>query len=1345
MSITSIKSGASQKWLAGIFLAVLVATSFLVNPEPASSSTQVSVPVVIQDDEGNPLSGMTLEVCHQGTGEWQCTKNITSDSSGVATVSASLPSRTGYIQFSAGGFPSIYAQNWQGVQFDKGEANWQPIITLWEADWITVSVEVVDTQNPSRAIENEWVQVSTLMGGGEFSWTMREWQPTDEDGIATFHLDANRWGENPVTAEIGEGGWSAFQAAEAIVDIQGLTGNATISTRGMNYTLSGKVTDENDANMANRDLCLFYTHPSTEKRVEIDFRTDSGGNYSIQNVGNPSFNFEPHACGFPDELLTYDYQNWYNVTVANSTAILDFQFVRTGIEVKVVDENGDPAPFVQLGLEEQSPDFDYRRWAVTNQQGVAFFSALNPETDFQLSYKSQDRPGEFVRYQDKIKPDFVRTGSRNSITPTNLSLDRVGNLDTPVTVRGRVLGVNDSPLANATVQINTNFGFENSNYLGFRLRTDSDGEFSVSGIPYGNVYIEVMAKGYRIVRTPTNIETSEVAGDVYDQGDFRLRPSVPGTLEYSGTLRDSTGKPIPEMELVLNNPFESGRGQTTVETDAQGRFSFRNLNEGHHWLYANSHWEDYEWSNWGFNLTNNRRNVSLVMFERGVTNTGPQASISGRVIEYLDVEGPDSAVPVQGVCVDVYPVEGGTVSVGTVDNSGSWTATGLVEGEDYFIGHPRMCESGQSLEARFDFQNKYERPQQSASILTAKLEGGTPHLWSFMEVSQSGPGSISGRLKDADDYKNLSGVTVNIIRAQGGMVRDPAITDSRGEYEFTNLPAGEYYVNIESTTIGDDEYWESWMSLVVTDEPNRANILLYKKASENAGWGEWVSSVIGQLFDENGDPHGMATIEVYDSAEGYVIGWGNTDNDGNFEISSLPSETPLYLRIIPYWAEIAISIVQFVIDSSSQEDVGNISLVSGKSIVGEVEKIPQGIEVRSIYAELLDPTTGATVSAARVDPETGQYRIGQVPYGSYKIRFTQNSSGMYWSPNAQNSVSMKPVYWNDTEFGTTQIGQATLVTVSNSGIVPAKNVTFSEGSTIAGTIFLDSSNGTIPLTGSRSIWVDLMKKDSNGAWRWHSNSEVSASSKYSFQFVGLAEGAYKIQFNDSRTGSNTLASNFNGGALTLEEAPEISLGATEALQANHLMRIAPPQRSAAAFDLDDLGEARLAELKDQISLAASALPGSEIEVFVGTEFSGEFVSAFANSTPVLLGDWRQVDSRGYISVSIPTSLPAGAHRIATQDARGTVFGWAPITIKGPEVAVASPAATVAKPRTSMSVVEAQPEETEKKAAVSKDAVAAPAATDPSSGDWILPLAGGFLMVLVAGLGFLAFSRRKRIW
>jgi hypothetical protein len=194
------------------------------------------------------------------------------------------------------------------------------------------------------------------------------------------------------------------------------------------------------------------------------------------------------------------------------------------------------------------------------------------------------------------------------------------------------------------------------------------------------------------------------------------------------------------------------------------------------------------------------------------------------------------------------------------------------------------------------------------------------------------------------------------------------------------------------------------------------------------------------------------------------------------------------------------------------------------------------------------------------------------------------------------------------------------------------------------------------------------------------------------------------------------------------------------------MSTAAPETSAEAFDLDDLGAEFLEQLKDEIALSPDASPGSTLEIFVGSEFAGDFVSAFANSTPVLLGDWKQVDSRGYITVTIPTTLPAGSHRIAAQDSRGVVFGWAPISIKAPDTVsvnpATNPAATKAKAAAPKSSDDSEADEEKKETAKEEEIVAAPAATDSSS-DWLFPLAAGFLMLVVAGSAWVLRSRRGR--
>jgi hypothetical protein len=396
-----------------------------------------------------------------------------------------------------------------------------------------------------------------------------------------------------------------------------------------------------------------------------------------------------------------------------------------------------------------------------------------------------------------------------------------------------------------------------------------------------------------------------------------------------------------------------------------------------------------------------------------------------------------------------------------------------------------------------------------------------------------------------------------------------------------------------------------------------------------------------------------------------------------------------------------------------------------------------------------------------VDSRTGRYGFEQVPQGTFLIRYSQNpaeysahgGNGLegdgfgYYGGSGEEVTSVKPVYWNRTQFGTSDQLAAGELVIEPGDTRRAINVQVSPGSSITGELSVTTPDGVSPLSGTRQVVAIAHMKQSDGTWVPVTSAYISGQTNSTFLVAGLADGRYKLEFRDYRRGNNSLATSYNGGFSSLSAAPEIVVGEGQRVTANHSMTIAPPEKSAEAFDLDDLGADALAQLKDEITLSADAAPGSELDIFVGTEFAGEFVSAFANSTPVVLGDWKQVDSRGYIKVTIPTNLPTGSHRIAVQDSRSIVFGWAPISIKGTDSVAANPAtnpaATKAKPAAPRSVVDSDPEEEKKEPANNEEIVAAPAAVESSNANWLFPLAGGFLMLVVAGSAWVLRSRRGR--
>lgn len=76
---------------------------------------------------------------------------------------------------------------------------------------------------------------------------------------------------------------------------------------------------------------------------------------------------------------------------------------------------------------------------------------------------------------------------------------------------------------------------------------------------------------------------------------------------------------------------------------------------------------------------------------------------------------------------------------------------------------------------------------------------------------------------------------------------------------------------------------------------------------------------------------------------------------------------------------------------------------------------------------------------------------------------------------------------------------------------------------------------------------------------------------------------------------------------------------------------------------------------------SSVRPGETITVGVGTERAGDEVDGWIFSTPTYLGN-RTVSAGGSIQLTIPSTIAAGAHRLAVLDADGEVIGWLAITV-----------------------------------------------------------------------------------
>jgi hypothetical protein len=155
-----------------------------------------------------------------------------------------------------------------------------------------------------------------------------------------------------------------------------------------------------------------------------------------------------------------------------------------------------------------------------------------------------------------------------------------------------------------------------------------------------------------------------------------------------------------------------------------------------------------------------------------------------------------------------------------------------------------------------------------------------------------------------------------------------------------------------------------------------------------------------------------------------------------------------------------------------------------------------------------------------------------------------------------------------------------------------------------------------------------------------------------------------------------------------------------------------------------------------------------------TNISGEVEVCVDGGSPIRLwhftdDEWvdittRQTETKTCGLTSSFSPFATGVENPGGDDSGDSTTGGDPLDspIESLNLATTGPAVSSTKPRSSVTDVEAQPEETEEKAATGKDTVAARAENVVSAGDWLMPLAAGFLLVFVAGSTWVLTSRRR---
>jgi len=267
--------------------------------------------------------------------------------------------------------------------------------------------------------------------------------------------------------------------------------------------------------------------------------------------------------------------------------------------------------------------------------------------------------------------------------------------------------------------------------------TDAAGRYTINDVPPGSYQVVASKEGYEILTSTATVTVLEGSTAVADLSLTRI--IVPGTI--TGSVTDAKdGSPIAGATVT--------DGTRTVLTDAAGQYTINDVPPGSYEIVVSK--EGYE-----------RSSLTVIVLE-GFT------AIADLCLTRIIVPGT--------ITGSVTDAEDGSPIVGAAVNDGTRTvvtdATGQYTINDVRPGSYQVVASKEGYE--------------SSSLTMTVLEGNT----AVADLSLTRiivPGTITGRVTDAEDGSPIAGATVS----DGTRT---TTTDTTGKYTIANVPPGTYEV-----------------------------------------------------------------------------------------------------------------------------------------------------------------------------------------------------------------------------------------------------------------------------------------------------------------------------------------------------------------------------------------------------------------------------------------------------------------------------------------------------------------------------------------------------------------------
>lgn len=350
-----------------------------------------------------------------------------------------------------------------------------------------------------------------------------------------------------------------------------------------------------------------------------------------------------------------------------------------------------------------------------------------------------------------------------------------------------------NPVAGASVSV-----VDQNNVQISAVITDSQGNYTASGLPPGNYNVVVNAQGFQ-----SSIAGAVVTADATAVVNVSLTPN-PGSI--TGTIT-----PVIQNTIVQ---LYTGQGvfiQSTL-ADNSGSYQFLNLAPGNYIVTASA--PDYTTESAGAVVVSNAAtSVNITI------NPNP-ASISGTVLDPI-------GTPVSNAVVRVVDANETLLGLAGTDANGSYTIGNLPPGSFTVIAS--APDFGSALTG-----------------VTLQPGGNVPNVNFTLTPN---PGSLSGLVSNGANGAPLPGATVVVRQATGsGVIAATVTSGPDGNFLVQGLAPGSYTVTASLSGFGTGTTGATVVSSTVTT----ANLSLVQLRG----------SISGQLRDPDGNPITGENLQV---------------------------------------------------------------------------------------------------------------------------------------------------------------------------------------------------------------------------------------------------------------------------------------------------------------------------------------------------------------------------------------------------------------------------------------------------------------------------------------------------